>query len=376
MEDPLLWCAVHRALMFRPNLALPLLARFGTATRIMTASRRHLRATDAEWDLVQMVRAKACTVDTAAVVKRHMQQGMSVLPFDAPHYPPLLREIAAPPLVLYCRGAVETLVDVPIVALVGARKATAYGRTHAERLTAELAAEGVVTVSGLAFGIDAVVHRTSLAAGAPTIGVLASGVDQITPQSHCRLGEAVMRQGVLCSEYLPGTMPQPAYYPQRNRIISGLAHAVVVVEAAIASGSMWTARHALDQDRLLGAVPGPAGQLLQAGPHHLLRQGAIVVERASDLLEALNGSVRSWKKRSDTGDDGTDTTRRPTANAGQGGEADVMAAKILDALSGERSLGDIVSSTLGDTTQVLAALTLLEFEGKVARTSGGRYCRR
>ena len=199
-----------------------------------------------------------------------------------------LREIPDPPARLYCAGQAFVL-DTPAVAVVGSRRCTRQGRDIAFALARDLAAQGLTIVSGLAYGIDAAAHRGALAsAAAPTVAVLGSGLDRIYPQSHERLAaEIVEHGGALVSEYEPTTGPRKHHFPARNRIVSGLCLAVVIVEASERSGSLITARLALEQGRDVMAVPSLVSSPLAAGCHRLIRQGAALVECAEHVLEAL-----------------------------------------------------------------------------------------
>ncbi|MBI4237459.1 MAG: DNA-protecting protein DprA [Deltaproteobacteria bacterium] len=281
------WVALHLAVLHRPRLGAVLLAHAGTPTRLLHAPRDALPdCADSAWAALQVLRAAVPWSDATAALQACERRGIALLCRDTVDYPPWLHEIADPPLVLFVRGD-ATLLQRSAVAVVGTRKPSPYGVQITDALVAGLQQSGLVVVSGLAFGIDAAAHRAALAVRMPTVAVLASGVDYITPRGHYHLGERIAAEAVLCSEYPPGMGANPFHYPQRNRIISGLSLGVVVVEGAVRSGTMWTARHAAEQGRLVFAVPGGAGHLQSAGPHHLIREGAILVERAEHIVEAL-----------------------------------------------------------------------------------------
>jgi DNA processing protein len=208
------------------------------------------------------------------------------LPQHSPLYPALLARIADPLSRLWLRGDPDVLAT-PCVAIDGSRAASAYGLQVAERLAADLARAGVTVVSGLARGVDSAAHRGALTAGR-TIAMLGSGVDVIYPPEHETLADQIVRQGgALLSELEPGTPPRRGHFPRRNRLISGMALAVVVVEASARSGSLQTARFALEQGRDVLAVPGTIVGDRFRGSHALLRDGAKLVESASDILEEL-----------------------------------------------------------------------------------------
>lgn len=242
--------------------------------------------------------------------------GRSLLLLSGPGYPPLLAEIAVPPIVLDvlgpiappppldppsdpppdppsgpARSAAEELAR-PGVAVVGARRATPYGIGAAESLSEGLAEAGVTVVSGLARGVDAAAHRAALRAGGRTLAVLGAGHDHLYPPEHRNLAREVAASGAVLTEFPPDARPLPHHFPRRNRIIAGLAAATVVVEARERSGSLSTARHAADSNREVFAVPGPITSSLSAGCHSLLRSGAALVTGVADLLEELGPEFR------------------------------------------------------------------------------------
>lgn len=210
--------------------------------------------------------------------------GARVIPFDSPAYPSLLREIFDPPVVLYVRG--ELLPEAPRIAMVGARRMSGYGEALALDFGEKLAAAGLTVVSGGAYGIDTASHKGALKAqGGKTIAVLGCGVDVVYPASNRRLFQQILDSGgAIISEYAPGTNPLPAFFPARNRIISGLARGTLVVEAARHSGSLITAELALSENRDIYAIPGSVLSEMCRGTNHLIQQGAKLVTEAADIL--------------------------------------------------------------------------------------------
>jgi DNA processing protein len=203
-----------------------------------------------------------------------------------PQYPDLLRMIPDPPPYLYIKGELQP-EDRRAVAIVGARRASGYGRAVTEQLSRELAVRGFTIVSGMARGIDAWAHQAAIEVPGRTVAVLGCGLDVLYPREHDELRDSIGRQGAILSDYPLGTPPDPANFPKRNRIISGLSLGVVVVEAAEHSGSLITARLALDQGREVFAVPGPIGTATSVGTHSLIKQGAKLVEGVEDVLVEL-----------------------------------------------------------------------------------------
>ncbi len=230
-----------------------------------------------------------------------------------PAYPALLRTIVDPPLLLWVWGD-PALLEGPAVALIGSRLASAAGREVAFQLAADLAAAGVVVASGFARGIDAAAHRGALTTGR-SLAVLGCGLDQPYPSDHGPLGRELAASGALISEFPPGAPPLAHHFPLRNRTLSGLCRAVVVVQAAKRSGSLITARLALEQGREVMAVPGDVRTGTNAGGHALIRDGARLVERASDILEELGWAGRDGSPSRPSADDGRlGQPARPTAS--------------------------------------------------------------
>ncbi len=214
------------------------------------------------------------------------RQGVEFICIFDEQFPAALKEIPDPPLLLFYRGNLSLLQN-PLIAVVGARKPSTYGIMACQYLTEQLSNAGFDIVSGLAYGIDGQAHRSALESGGGTIGVLGCGIDQIYPRSHGTLYKEVEARGLLLSEYPPGVKPAPGLFPERNRLISGLSLGVLVVEAAAKSGSLVTADCALEQGREVFAVPGSIFSEVSEGPHQLLKQGAKLVTSAADIIEEL-----------------------------------------------------------------------------------------
>jgi DNA processing protein len=293
----------------------------------------------------------------AAVIER--TGARLVTAFDEEFPRPLL-EIADPPFVLYAVGRVERL-RLPAVAVVGSREASRYGRDVAWRLARELSAAGVTIVSGFARGVDAAAHEAALEGPGGTIAVLGCGLDVDYPREHRRLKERLAAEGLLLSEYPPGTEPRPQNFPIRNRIIAGLSSGVVVVEASRRSGSLITARLAADFGRDVFAVPGSVFSETSTGAHELLRDGAILCRGAEDVLAELFPSVGP--------------PQRAVAGAATSAELSAEARRILEALSREEALSaeELAQSLDLPAATVLASLFELEGTGLALPVEGGRY---
>lgn len=267
-------------------------------------------------------------------------------------YPAELAEIADPPLALWRNGE---LTDAPHIAIVGSRAATPTGLRVARTLAEGLARHGYVVVSGLALGVDGAAHEAALAAGGRTVAVLGCGIDVVYPWRHRHLASTIPGQGAILSEVPPGTAPQAWLFPLRNRIISGLSCAVIVIEATFKSGSLHTARAALDQGRDVLAVPGDVAAGRSEGCHDLIRDGARLVEDVGDVLEELEGIPRV-------------PVHRPK---------EVPASKLEAAMARSTgySLDDLVHQTGRTPQDLLAELAHLELAGRITRMPGGRFKR-
>ena len=303
----------------------------------------------------------------ADAIRRAGAAAIAAVPWNDPSYPVALTTIADPPPVLWTRGRVEAL-SAPAVAIVGSRAASPYGLAVAEQLAADLAANGLVIVSGLARGVDSAAHRGALAAGGVTVAVLGSGVDVIYPPEHAALAKAIDATGAVVSELVPGTRPRQRFFPLRNRIISGLSRAVVVIEASEKSGSLITARCALDQGRDVLAVPGNVLTGRNRGAHALLRDGATIVESAADILEEIGmaapgpaGAVFGVRPPGAEDRRGLTPSPGPVLDCMAPGEA-----CDLDEISGRSGL---------DSPRLLPRLFELEMQGLVRRVGGGRFVR-
>ncbi|MCL2578879.1 MAG: DNA-processing protein DprA [Oscillospiraceae bacterium] len=226
------------------------------------------------------------TMRKAEEIKRKtLRKGCEIITPDHPFYPPLLQNIHAKPAALYVKGELTCLRDSLIIAMVGTRAYTEYGKDAGKKLAEELAACGVVIVSGLAKGIDSICHSAALEAGGKSIGILGCGIDVDYPFGSAPLKRGLVESGAVISEYPLGTEPKAANFPLRNRLISGMSDGTIVVEADMKSGSLLTATHALDQNRELFAVPGSIFAIREQGTHKLIRQGAKLTESALDVFE-------------------------------------------------------------------------------------------
>lgn len=276
--------------------------------------------------------------------------GATGIPLPDARYPALLAAIPDPPPILWVKGQ-EHAISAPAIAIVGSRAPTSYALGLARQLSSDLAAAGAVIVSGLARGVDSAAHAGALNAKGRTIGVLGCGIDRIYPSEHRDLARDMEQAGAIVSEFPVGVPPLPHHFPLRNRIIAGLATAVVVVEAAEKSGSLITAGAALEQGRDVMVVPGPTTGGRNRGGHLLIRDGAKIVESADDILRDLTFGGRP------------DRPIKSTASVGQLPE------------TSDFTIDDVAEQTGEPPSVVMARLLELELTGQIQRIGGGRYIR-
>jgi DNA processing protein len=360
-DDLLPWLRLCRAAL-PPRRVVALLEHFGSPEALLTAPARELCAAgEIAPPMAERLLATSeaeCEPELAAIERL----GVTLLTILDPGYPALLKEIADPPPVLFCRGALQPR-DGAAVAVVGTRRASQYGRMMAERFGRELAEAGLTVVSGMARGVDTAAHRGALAARGRTVAVLGAGLDVPYPAENVRLMERVAEEGVLLSEAPMGAQPDAWRFPARNRIISGLSLGVLVVEGGVESGALTTARFAGEQGRDVFALPNMVGNPMGRGPHALIKDGAKLVEEVSDILEEL---------------------RIPTTES-VGGEQLALPelalaaeeARVLELLSVlPRPIDDLIGESSLTAAQVSAALMMLEVKGLVRKLPGNSYVRR
>jgi DNA processing protein len=289
--------------------------------------------------------------------------GATLLAFGSPGYPPMLARIRRAPAALYVLGDASVLAD-PQLAIVGSRKPTPAGLQNAHAFAEAFARVGLTVTSGLALGIDAASHEGALDGGGPTVAVCGNGLDIVYPREHRALAARIRERGALVSEFAPGIEPLPEHFPQRNRILSGLAHGTLVVEAGVHSGSLNTASHALEQGRDVFAIPGSIHNPVARGCHKLLRQGAKLVEDMQDVLVELKISLQS------------PLITQPATTRAAGRALDKEYEMLLDAVGFEpASIDALVERTGLPSESIASMLLILELDGRVAPYAGGRYCR-
>lgn len=363
MEGPLVWLVLSRAAgvgRIRLSKLIKACPDPADAWHLTAGEFQQIEA----WHQPQALAAVAARTDPKIIAEAEREwtaaqaAGMRFQALLDLDYPALLGKIPDPPPYIYQIG--PWLPDArPVVAIVGTRKPTAYGRSVAYRLGRELAEAGAVVVSGMARGIDCTAHQGALDAGGTTIAVLAGGADVCYPPEAAPLYRRIMQSGAVISERAPGCEPRGEYFPERNRIISGLAHGTVVVEAGEHSGTLITVDSALDQGRDVLAVPGSITSSMSVGPHRLIRDGAALASTAREILEVLG--FRAPK---------------PAASSPALDTLEPSEKLVLCGMGeGPRWAGDLVEASGMAPGQVQGILTILEVKGHVRRLPGGQYVR-
>ncbi len=351
---------------FGCSLVNRLLTEFGAPGNVLNARPGQLKKINGVGQkLALSLTDKAVTEKARALAGRELHKlsrlNISVITLDDHQYPVFLKNIPDPPALLYCKGKIEYL-GRPGVALVGSRSATVYGKRISFSLGRELAQHDIPVVSGMALGMDGEAHVGALAGGGPTIGVLGCGVDVVYPQHNRALFGEVEARGLLVSEYPLGTIPDAFRFPERNRIISGLALGVVVVEATMKSGSLITARLALEQGREVFAVPGRVDSAKSQGAHRLLQQGAKLVHSVDDILEELHLSSMIHH---------ASPTEKPGGQLGGISEDEQHLLTCLDAYP--LNIDELARLSGYDSAALADLLIRLELRGVVRQLPGQQY---
>ncbi len=358
-----------------------LLAAFGAPERVLRAERDALLAVVDAASAQVLLRRDPQDAALVDATQRWLESAAPDAPRDIvtlgdPRYPTLLLEAGDPPVLLFTMGRTE-LLRAPSVAIVGSRHATPQGQDNAHAFARHLSEHALTVVSGLAMGIDGAAHEGALAGPGSTIAFVGTGLDQTYPRRHAALAERIAREGLLASEYPLGTAPLPLHFPRRNRLIAGVSRGTLVVEAALASGSLITAQMAVEAGREVFAIPGSIHSPQSRGCHRLIQQGAKLVETGADVLQELRlpaGQARMSPRQESLLLAAEDD---PENDRAQDGDATDPDAALLAALGHDPSTLDALAARTGLPAEQLAARLLdLELSGVVRRLPGGLLQRR
>ncbi|HWQ36429.1 MAG TPA: DNA-processing protein DprA [Blastocatellia bacterium] len=371
------WIALNMVRRIGPRTANLLLDSFGPPASVFAASRHDLISAGLKPDTISELHSSGILDKANAEIERLDQIGARVVTIEDDDYPPLLREIYDPPIVLYVRGDLRVACERPCLAVVGSRRCSTYGINASQSLARALAEQGIVIVSGLARGIDAAAHRGALEVQGVTIGVIGTGLDVTYPKEHARLTEEIIASGTVITEFPLGTPPLAQNFPYRNRILSGLCFGVLIVEAAEHSGSLITARMAYEQGREVFAVPGNITSQTSFGPNYLIKDGAKLVQHWRDILEEL---PREWKER---------ICVRPVAEERKSADTELQPAfeavalteteqLVLDLLSPDVSshIDQLLMASGLKSADLMNALLGLEMKDRIRQLPGKSFVRR
>lgn len=336
-----------------------LLAHFESLEEAWSAEINQFNQADLNNSVIEQIKKQRPQINPDWEMERLTKEGINLITIFDKNYPKLLKEIYRPPFLLYLRGKLEPTDEFGL-GIVGTRKLSLYGQEVTPLITADLARAGLTIISGLAKGIDTLVHQAALEANGRTIAVLGSGLDRknIYPFTNRALAEEISQKGALISEFPLGTEPLAQHFPQRNRIISGLSLGVLVVEAPEKSGALITARDALEQNRDVFAIPGPILAKNSQGPNSLIKMGAKLVSQANDILEELNLALLTESNQID---------KKVIPDSQE-------EALILKQLSHQPlHIDKIIAQTKLSTAIINSTLTLMEMKGKVRNLGGNSY---
>src|SRR5579859_5128344 len=365
LDSSLSWLALTLTPGIAARLSARLLKEFGSPDEVFRQPLRRLEACNLPAPSAQAIfKKQAFKRAEKDLTNLRKVAGARIVNWTEPAYPQTLLQIYDPPVMLYVRGNAEIL-NAPSLSIVGTRKPTMYGTQMAERLGRDLAVRGIVIVSGLARGIDAIAHHGALAVGGRAIGVLGTGIDVCYPKENKKLYEKVLENGAILSEFPLGTHPSPENFPIRNRIVAGMPLGAIIVEGAQYSGSLITARLAMEFGREVFGVPGNVTQAVSFAPNLLIKQGAKLVTCGEDVIEELPTPIRAALTKLEQPEFGQRNLLVAASLTGSG-------QKIYAQLSSDeaRPIDDIVENTGLNSSDVLATLFELEMKGFVRQLPG------
>ncbi|MFH1262570.1 MAG: DNA-processing protein DprA [Pseudomonadota bacterium] len=354
--------AVARQTRIPYALRKTLWEKWDGAEPLLAAAREQQGSTPDEQNAFEILRTSVDLPGAEEEIRKLRRLGGWVLSYGSAGYPAALAEISDPPLVLFGCGALPQ-DSKKFLGFVGPRRPSTYGARVAKWLATDLAREGVVLVSGLARGIDAIAHESAVRAGVPTVAVVACGLDRTYPPEHALLRSKIEKNGAVVTEFGIGDPPRSEHFPQRNRIISGLSRGVLIIEAGERSGARITARHATEQSREVFAVPGPIDSPLSIIPNRLIAEGAKLTATSSDILEELFPGYKAEERAAST------TADAPELSDGE--------RRLLTGWERDRPVtaDDLVKNVGVSAAEVLRALAELELKGLIVKQADARYVR-
>jgi DNA processing protein len=371
-QQGLYWLALSLTAGLGPTRIKKLIEHYGTAERVFEATLTELEATGMRAVSAQSIATGKSLELALEECRKATEAGARIISLSDPEYPSRLKEIYDPPVILFVKGSVEVLAQ-PGIAMVGTRHPTPYGSGMAERLSTDLAARGLVIISGLARGIDTASHRGAVAAKGKTVAVLGTGIDVMYPKENTRLTEQIVALGgALISEFPVGTFPAPQNFPIRNRIISGMSAGVLVVEAAEYSGTRITSRLALEQNRDVYAVPGNVTNKNSWGPNTLIKQGAKLIATWEDVWEELPSDVQNALSAAQVSSPEPETASLFPDEVKSPHEKKILRLIKADESTHIDELVELLENEMSPS-EIFAALFELELNGKIRQLPGKNF---
>lgn len=371
------WITLWRVSGVGPKSFQKLLTNIGDPSTVLSSNLATLTKAGISDKLANSVLDNKTNQETAApdIEWLNAAENHHIITLQCPAYPTLLKRISDPPPLLYVHGNLSLLND-PQIAIIGSRNPTQSGINNAYEFAKHLGQTGFCITSGLALGIDGTAHTGALEMNTPTVAIIATGIDRVYPAKHREMAHKIVESGAIVTEFPIGTQPKSGNFPRRNRIISGLSYGTLVVEAAQQSGSLITARLAMEQNREVFAIPGSIHNPLARGCHQLIKQGAKLVETAQDILEEMTTviDVSTFEEDLNTSTHTISKEKAQTTNANDESNNDqqiILKAMEFDPIS----IDQLVLRTGIDTASLSASLLMLELQNQVASNGGGTYTR-
>lgn len=367
------WVSLLRVPGVGPKTFQKLLDAFNSPPEVFSSSSQSLKQAGFSEKIISAINDAENTISSLEDIKwLESADSHYIITIHCPEYPALLKQISNPPPLLFVQGNLSILND-PQLAIVGSRNPTQGGLSNTHEFAKYLSRSGLCITSGLALGVDGAAHQGAIDTNSPTIAVIATGVDRVYPARHRELAHQIVIHGAIISEFPIGTQARPENFPRRNRIISGIAHGTLVIEAAKRSGSLITAKLSSEQNREVFAIPGSIHNPLARGCHQLIKEGAKLVETAQDILEEMASIIDVNSLHNDT--DQTLSETETTADITVADDS-LEHQNLLDKMGYDPvSIDELVIRTEQDPASIAATLLILELQNKVSSNGGGTYTR-
>ena len=366
------WIALSFVIGVGSRTAAILIDRFGSPTSVFAASTHSLESAGLRRETIDTIKSTEAQEKADHEIDQLARLGGEALSLASERYPALLRETYDPPIVIYCLGDVCSVFAQPTIAIVGSRRCSTYGRNVAEKLSREIAQRGVTVVSGLARGIDSAAHRGALDGRGLTVGVMGTGLDAVYPKENRKLAARISEQGALITEFPFGTPPASQNFPFRNRVISGVALGVMVVEGAERSGSLITARLAYEQGRDVFAVPGNITSAKSFGPNYLIKDGAKLVHTWRDVIEELPAEMKAAILSAERGEG---TSKQAVVDEVELSDSERRVLKMLNTDEAVH-IDQLISKAGLGSGELMGALLKLEMLDRVRQLPGKSFVKR